>query len=533
MSHRSPYLLHHLIEDAAEASPQQTAFTFRDDALSYGELVARAGSLASALRSAGVTRGDRVGILAGKGVQNPVAVYGIMMAGAAYVPIDPTLPPARAAFIVEDCGIDVVISEPRRSRLLSDLARQGAGLRLVVDGGEDHPFDSATWEDIAGESSFASDPALTELDVAYILYTSGSTGTPKGIAHTHRSALSWADVSAHAYALTATDLISNCGPLHFDQSTLDYFSSARAGATTVMVPEERMVMAASLVELIESSRMTVLYTVPTTLVRMAVPELLDGRDLDALRLVLFGGEPMPSKHLRTLMSRLPQTEFVNIYGPTEVNGVTHHRVVVVPADDDPPPPIGRPYGNVAVLIVDQAGAPVAPGEVGELYVKTPTMMVGYWNQPELTSEAIHLRHRAGLQDDVYHKTGDLVRATEDGTLEFHGRMDRQIKTRGFRVELDDVETALLSHPDVMEAAVYPSDTADHGVMLDASIVLKTGSSIETDAVMQHLRSQLPGYAMPQSLTVHDDFPRTLSGKIDRLALLARQEEPAHRTAGSA
>lgn len=533
MSLRSPFLLHHLIEDAAAASPEHTAFTFRDDSLSYRELCEQAGSLASALRSAGVARGDRVGIVAGKGLKNPVAVYGVSMAGAVYVPIDPNLPAGRAAFIIEDCGIDVVITESRRSRLLNELHQRGVDLSLVVDGGEDHPYENVTWDDVAVHPSPPPDSTLTELDVCYILYTSGSTGTPKGIAHTHRSALSWANVSAHSYALSAEDRISNCGPLHFDQSTLDYFSSARAGATTVIVPEERMIMAASLVELIESTRITVLYTVPTTLVRMAVPELLDGRNLESLRLVLFGGEPMPSKHLQTLMSRLPQADFFNIYGPTEVNGVTHQHVGSAPEAGDPPPPIGKPYDNVELLIADEAGTPVDPGDVGELYVKTPTMMAGYWNRTELTSSALFLRPREGLEEEVYHKTGDLVQATADGTLEFHGRRDRQIKTRGFRVELDEVETALLSHPDVIESAVYPTDTEDSGVLLHASVVLKTGSSIQTDSVIQHLRAQLPGYAVPQSLTVHDDFPRTLSGKIDRLALDAQRMEPESNKAESA
>ena len=518
MTGRTPYLLHHLVEEAAASNPDHPAFVLGDTALSYGDLWLRASSLATALTSAGVAVGDRVAILSGKSLDSAVAVYGIMMAGAAYVPIDPASPASRAGFILRDCGVNVMISEPKRERLVGQLAEEGAQLDLVIDGG-DHPFDAMTWTDV-GEDEGLSLPEATETDLCYILYTSGSTGVPKGIAHTHRSALAWANVSADAYSISPSDVLSNYGPLHFDQSTLDLFTGAHAGATTTMIPEDRMRLPASLVELIESARLTVFYTVPTTLGQIASPELLEGRDLTDLRLILFGGEPMPLKHLATLMQWLPDTRFFNIYGPSEVNGVTHHEVRVAPEPGDPPVPIGRPYDNVETFVVGEDAEIIEDGQVGELFVRAPTMMDGYWARPELTSAATYERPQSGQAPDVFHKTGDLVHRSPDGLFHFHGRKDRQVKVRGFRVELDEVEAALLSNPDVLEAAVFVAADEMFGDVIRAAVIVAADASPDEGSIAAHIRQVLPVYALPASLIVRTEFPRTQSGKIDRRALEA-------------
>lgn len=517
MRRKEAYLLPHLLEDSAQNDPGHIAFVCRDSTITYGELRRRSGSLASALIAAGVKKGDRVGILTGKRIETAGAVYGIMSAGAAYVPLDPTAPASRLNFILRDCGIRVLISEPRRNTLLQRMAEDGAALDLVIAGGGDLPYGSLDWSEIEALDPGAA-PGVTESDLCYILYTSGSTGTPKGIAHTHRSALSWANVSAAAYSLTPSDIISNYGPLHFDQSTFDYFSGARAGATTVMITEDRMRLAASLADIIESERMTLFYTVPTVLIQLAAPGILDGRDMSSLKRILFGGEPIPMKHLRTLMETLPHTTFVNIYGPTEVNGVTHHRVGRVPRLEDPPLPIGRPYENVETLVIDEEGVEVSEGEAGELCVRTPTMMVGYWARPDLTECATYQRERPGAPPDIFHKTGDLVHRSADGDLHFHGRKDRQVKSRGFRVELDEIEAALLSHPRVVESAAYEVTNVETGTSIHASVILRDGTNDEEGQVLAHVRRILPPYAVPTSLAIRTEFPRLASGKIDRKTL---------------
>ncbi len=517
MSRRDPFLLQHLIVEAAELNPDQTAFIHRESTITYGDLCQRATALASALVEAGVEKGDRVGILAGKSIETAIAVYGIMMAGAAYVPIDPSSPPHRASFILRDCGIRVLVSESSRNTLLQRIAGEGAFLDLVIAGGEGLPYETLGWSDVETMGP-ATGPGLTEMDICYILYTSGSTGVPKGIVHSHRSALSWANVSAAAYSISDSDIISNFAPLHFDQSTLDYFSSARAGATTVMIPEDRMRLAASLAEIIESEHLTLFYTVPTTLVQLARPGVLEGRDLSALKRVLFGGEPMPLKHLRSLMISLPHTEFFNVYGPTEVNGVTHYKVGRPPEPEDSPIPIGRPYDNVEALVIDDSDAEVPQGDVGELCVRTPTMMAGYWGQPDLNDAATYRRQRSGTPPELFHRTGDLVDRGADGNLHFHGRKDRQVKARGYRLELDEIEAALLSHPEVLEAAAYVVTVADADAVIHASVVLADGAADQDSQILSQARGVLPPYAVPVGLTILDELPRTASGKIDRLSL---------------
>ena len=514
------YLLPHLIEQAAEVDPAHPALRNRGETLTYGELLERSSALAHALIEDGVAPGDRVGILLPKSLHSAIALYGIMAAGAVYVPLDPGSPVSRIAFVLRDCSITRLVSEDRFLPTLSALGEAGARIDSVfgIDDGQDAPFTAIPWREVATRPATPPQIATTEQDLCYILYTSGSTGTPKGIMHTHRSALAWAEVTAAEYGLSSTDIISNYAPLHFDLSTLDYFGGARARATTVMIPEEYTRFPASLASLIADERMTVFYTVPLALVRLAAPGTLDGKDLSSLRLVLFGGEPMPIKHLRHMMSSLPDAEFVNVYGPTETNGCTHYRVPAVPDEGDLGLPIGRPYPNVTVMVVDSEGRQVGVGGKGELLVRAPTLMRGYWARPDLTDKSLVNVPGVGGRPDVYHATGDLVSPTEEGDLAFLGRRDRQIKARGNRVELDEVEAVLLEHPSVHEAAVYALPDAEGSLQPHAEVILIPGSEATAKDIRTHAAGALPTYAVPASITVRDGFPRTSTGKIDRLRL---------------
>lgn len=504
---RMTHLLPHLVARRAEETPDHPALRFEGTHLTYGELYARAGRLANALTDDGAQPGDRIGILANKGLDAAVALYGIMMAGGVYVPLDPYAPSSRTEFVMRDCGIRRLVTTPSKAAAVAGLEHAGVGLEAAFG------LDGGIAGRAIGETVIAEHPAAppvmrtTEQDLCYILYTSGSTGTPKGIMHTHRSALAWAEVSAAVYDLGPNDVISNYAPLHFDLSTLDYFGGARAGATTVIIPEPHTKFPASLAGLLATERLTVFYTVPLALVQLAQPGLLDDLDLSALRLVIFGGEPMPIKHLRTVMERLPGVEFVNLYGPTETNGCTHHRLATPPATDEPLP-IGRPLPNVEAIIDDS----------GELLVRAPTMMRGYWGRPDLNEHAFHARELHGGVPDLFHRTGDLVRTRPDGAFDFLGRRDRQIKSRGCRVDLDEVEATLLRHGSVHEAAVYAVPTGD-GILEIRAMVIPNGGA-EPGELNRHLRAALPQYAVPVDLEVTDVFPRTSTGKIDRRAMAA-------------
>ena len=523
MGHRRMiYQLPHLVREAAWKAPDQTALRFKSDSLSYGDLYQRAGALANVLLEDGLQAGDRVGILGKKGLESAIALYGIMLAGGVYVPLDPFAPAARTEFVMRDCDIRRVVTAASQAQTVHALAEAGLELAALYgpDAKDELPYRTVSWAEVASSSPEAPVASTSEQDLCYILYTSGSTGTPKGIMHTHRSALAWAEVTADTYRLGAADVVSNYAPLHFDLSTLDYFGVAAAGATTVIIPEEHTKFAASLAELLEAEHMTVFYTVPMALIQLGRPGILDDRDLGALRLVLFGGEPMPIKHLRTIMEQLPGAQFVNVYGPTETNGCTHYPVPELPDPGSDGLPIGYPYANVETLVVDQNDAPVAPGEPGELLVRAPTLMRGYWGRDDLNEEAFYRRAPYGGLPDLFHRTGDLVAEDSAGAFRFLGRKDRQIKARGYRVELDEVESVLLSHEAVHEAAVYATADADGVREIQAEAILQGGAQATAADLSRHLRASLPPYAVPRKVRIRREFPRTSSGKIDRIAMAA-------------
>ncbi len=522
------YLLPHAIDRAAMATPAHEAVRYMGQALSWATLAERSDRLAGLLRAQGVRRGDRVGIHAGKGLDAAVALYGIMKAGGAYVPLDPSSPPARQAFIVRDGGIRHLVTEPRRLGALRLLLAEGLPVESVT-GVDEAPAEGvrwASWGDVEAHPPAAHDPDLVEMDLAYVLYTSGSTGTPKGVMHAHRSALAFARVAADTYGFRGDDRLSNHAPLHFDLSTMDYFSAALAGATTVIVPEAHTRFPASFASLIEAERLTVLYAVPLALTQLLLHGAIEKRDLSSVRWVLFGGEPFPTRHLRALMHALPRARFSNVYGPTEVNGVTYHIVPPIAEDDETPIPIGIPYANVEVRIVGDDDEPVTDGEIGELLVRTPTMMRGYWGRPDLDARAFWARPVFGHHHDVYHRTGDLVRRGADGLLEFHGRRDRQVKARGYRIELDEVEAALSTHDAVESAAAFAVRDADGVVHVEAAVTARDGQAPTVESLLAHLATLLPRYAIPEHLALLDDMPRTSTGKIDRRELARRRERPS-------
>ena len=512
------YLLPHLLEEAAQVDPEKSALVCRDDVMTYGELAQRARALSILLAELGAGPGDRVGIMLPKRLESVVAVWGIMDMGGVYVPIDPATPAKRVEYIVRDCEIRHLVTEPSKIPILDELERSGVVLDSVIGLQSDSsPYPGYPWDEIGSSA----EPRLrqgdiSELDLAYIIYTSGSTGVPKGIMHSHRSGVWFADVSTLNYSLTDADVMSNYGGLHFDLSTLDFFAGAKARATVVMIPEENMKLAGSFADIVESARLTFLYTVPLALVQLSQPGLLHDRDMSALTRLVFGGEVMPVKHLRELMRALPGTEFVNAYGPAETNGCTHYRIPGPLPAETQSVPIGVPYPNVEYLVLDENREPVEQGAVGELVVRAPTVMNGYWRRPDLNDKVFHYRDRHSGRPDVFVNTGDLVHVDKSGDLHFHGRKDRQIKSRGYRIELDEVEAALLSHPSVEEAAAFGLKVADMTEIHSA--VLLNGSGASPDSIHAHAARALPPYALPQSIEIRDELPRTTSGKIDRRAL---------------
>lgn len=516
------YLLSQAVDRAADRDPGRAAVRCAGSSLTYGELAHRSNGLARLLAVEGVQRGDRVGIFMTKSVDVAVAMHGIMKAGAAYVPLDPFAPPARTAFVIRDCAIRHLVTTDMRLDQTGLLQEDALGLSLLVGSEPREGVRTVAWDEVnRAAADTAPGLSLTEQDLAYILYTSGSTGTPKGMMHTHRSGLSFAEWGAATYGLTAGDRVSNHAPLHFDLSTFDFFAAEQAGATTVIVPEAITKLPADLARLMAREQIAVWYSVPFALIQLLERGSLQAVDLSHLRWILFAGEVFPVKHLRRLMELLPQVKFSNLYGPAETNVCTFYNVPAPPPETtDEPVPIGEACANVETLVVDDHDQPVGPGGSGELLIRGAVMMRGYWGRPDLNARAFYRRPVfGGLYEDVFYRSGDIVEQLADGNLKYIGRKDRQIKTRGYRVELDEVEAALLSCPAVEEAAAYVVPDGQGSVLIEAAVTAKDGQPLTSDEVLAHAAGRLPGYAVPVTLRVLSAFPRTSTGKIDRRQLV--------------
>ena len=297
------YMLHLSVELFAETTPDKEAVRFNKESLSYAELFEKSQQLAFVLQTHGVKRGDRVGIFMYKNIYSAVALYGIMAAGAAYVPLDPYAPPNRIEYIIKNCGINIVVCHDRKKAVLEEI-EPNLSLSAVIgiDSIESNKTPVISWDTVFNSPFELANPFHgTEQDIAYILYTSGSTGVPKGIVHTHRSGLSFAKWAAETYQLTANDVLSSHAPLHFDLSTFDFYAGSLVGATTVLIPEALTKFPANLSKWIQDEKITVWYSVPFALIQLMQRGKLSEKNLSSLRWVLFAGEPFPTKHLRELM----------------------------------------------------------------------------------------------------------------------------------------------------------------------------------------------------------------------------------------
>jgi amino acid adenylation domain-containing protein len=526
------YLLQHLLTETAARTPQRLAVASGDGRLSYEELDRLSTRVARSLRRMGVAPGDRVAILAPKSAAAVAGLYGVLKAGACYVPLDPKAPAQRLDYVVRDSGAAVIIADDGRlelaATLAGDLPEPGSVLAMGLSG-RHGPGTAAcargyraairSWAEVAAESAepLRQDLAI-ETDLAYILYTSGSTGTPKGVMISHRNSLTFVDWAAAAAGLTAEDRVCSPAPLHFDLSVFDIFATCRAGACMIVIPDGTTTFPISIARWLERERLSVWYSVPSVLTLLACFGSLAQFDLSRLRTVIFAGEVFPPKYLARLMAELPHCRYLNWYGPTETNVCTAFEVAAGDADSGPVP-IGRACANTEVFAVTSEGRRVcSPDEEGELYVRGPALMRGYWGQPAKTREVLVPHPLGAGHDELVYRTGDLVTLGPEGNYIYLGRRDCMVKIRGYRVELGEVEAALYRHPAVREAVVVPVSDELLGSRLRAVVALDHAASLTREALQDHCRQWLPTYMVPDIAEFREALPRTSTGKIDRTRL---------------
>ncbi|ROP31353.1 amino acid adenylation domain-containing protein [Couchioplanes caeruleus] len=515
-------VIHGLLRAAAATHPDRTALVDGSRRYSYRELDVWSDYLAGALLRSGVRRGDRVGIHIDKSAEAVAAIYGVLKAGACYVPLDPGAPASRLELIAKDSAMTALLTDGRRLAAADAFHHRSPDLHTVID--LDDSAQRATRQDTAPVEI----PENSD-DLAYILYTSGSTGQPKGVTLTHGNGLAFINWAAEEFALTPDDRLSSHAPLHFDLSTFDLFAAAASAATLVLVPTRASVFIPELVEFVREQKITVWYSVPTALTMLVRRGNLERGCFPDLRVVLFAGEVMPTASLRALMNVVPRARFVNLYGPTETNVCTWHEVQQIPERDDEPIPIGRGISQVTTRIVADDGSPVGPGEVGELLVEGPTVMRGYWNDEARTARVLIPPTETG--SFATYRTGDMVRADEAGVLQFIGRRDHQIKSRGHRIELGEIELALQAHPAVVECAVIAVPDEQVTNLLWAYVVVDR--ALNAAELIRHCREKLPKYMTPDRLEFLQELPKTSTGKNDRNALETMLTNGGPRDVGSA
>lgn len=490
--------LQRLVIEQARRAPNRLAVSGPDGALTYGGLDRRANRLAAILRARGVRKGDRVVIWLDKSTAAVVAMQAALRVGAVYVPVAGSNPVARAARITADCAAKVVVADGDRCAALREVT--GADCQVLDIGslrlGDPLPAPV--------ECAPVSDD-----DLAYILYTSGSTGDPKGVCISHRNAMAFVQWAADEIEAGPEDRFANHAPFNFDLSVLDLYVAFLSGGSVHIIAEAMAYAPPLLVDFLVNERITVWYSVPSVLTLM----LRDGGLLDAgrppaLRALLFAGEPFPITHLRELYDAWGgYVRFLNLYGPTETNVCTFHEVTDVDVRRDRPVPIGRECSGDRVWAETAEGRVAEPGEEGELVVDGPTVMLGYWGRE--------------LQQGPY-RTGDVVRVLGPGVYDYVGRRDHMVKVRGHRVELGEIEAALLRHPAVENVAVV---VWGDGVAAElvAFVVAPAGQPSLLD-VKRHCSEHLPRYMIVDRVVAVESLPRTPNGKTDRRALVEELSE---------
>ncbi len=516
------YILQQLLTRSAALYPEKMAVWARKRSLTYCELDQRSTQLAHLLRQRGLKKGDRVGIFFPKCVESVVCMLGVLKAGGVYVPLDPQAPAERIGYIIENCGIRVLLTNKERRAALSADTIASLDYCVMTDGSGSNGAGNkiVPWAMLGDfPADRVPEVVLTETDLAYILYTSGSTGRPKGVMLSHQNALTFVEWCAEKFKVRSEDRLSNHAPLHFDLSVFDVYNALEAGATVYLVTEDQALFPTTLANFIEQQQITIWYSVPSALMLLLLHANMKAEKLPHLRTILFAGEVFPMKYLRQLADLLPAVELYNLYGPTETNVCTYYHVERERLAGMDKLPIGIACENTEVFAVNDKDQIVTrAGEQGELYVRGPAVTYGYWADPEKTKKmVVPNRFQPNFNENMY-RTGDLVTLAEDGNYYFQGRRDSQIKSRGYRIELGDIESALLSHPGVREAAAIAIPDELVGNRIKAVVAAHEAQELKIAELQQFCGTIVPKYMIPEQIEFLETLPKTSTGKIDRVRL---------------
>jgi amino acid adenylation domain-containing protein len=505
-----------LFSRAALEMPDRTALHMDDEKISYGLLSSWAEGLAGLLHDAGVRKGDRVALRMPPGANAITAMLGILRAGAAYVPLDIRNPPARNAFIVADSQVVALVGDPGNIPEYTGP--------LITEENVAALRDRETSKDAGPERP---DPQ----DVAYIIYTSGTTGRPKGVPVRHGNVTALFDACSRLFSFNADDRWLLFHSMAFDFSVWEIWGALSTGAELVVLPYWTARTPVETARVVRDRGITVLNQTPTAFGALTAAVLGEGIDLPELRYVVFGGEKLTPAVVRPWAKRfgLDRPHLINMYGITETTvHATFHRLTEddLAAEDSV---IGRPLPGFAYRIVTDDGRDAAPGEQGELWLAGPQVSEGYLNRPELTAERFttHPAQDGAEPPPRYYHSGDLVSRRTGGDLVYQGRADLQVKLRGHRIELSDVEAAVRTHPEVVDAVVWVHEFAPGDSRLVCAYTAQAaeeGTGPDARALRAHVKTVLPSYMQPSQYLALPELPRTINGKADRASVARAFDE---------
>jgi amino acid adenylation domain-containing protein len=493
--------VHELFEAEAARHPDATAVVYGDTRLTYGELNRWANRIAHRLRELGVEAETLVGLCTERSVETIAGMLGILKAGGAYVPLDAGYPRERLAFMMTDARLKMLLTQ---RRLLADLAGSDIAILQL-----DNP------DEIAGYGDQNPPAGTTAANLAYVMYTSGSTGLPKGTCITH-SAINRLVRDTNYVELNASDVMCQASNCSFDAATFEIWGALLNGAQLAGVSRDVTLSPPEFTTYLETHGVTVLF-LTTALFNQIARE--GPRAFGSLRYLLFGGESVDPRWPRLVQKVAAPQRLLHVYGPTESTTFASWHPVTDVQDNAETVPIGMPVANTRIYLLDDELRLVPTGVVGELYIGGDGLARGYLNRPDLTAEKFVPDPTSGECGSRLYRTGDLARHLPDGNIQFLGRRDNQIKIRGYRVELDEIESTLIHHEFVEQAVVVAREDQQGNKRLVAYLVTGAHAPAEGD-IKRFLASKLPDYALPASFVLVDALPLNENGKVDRRSLPA-------------
>jgi amino acid adenylation domain-containing protein len=513
-----------LFDLAASRHRLDTAIVYKNRRVSYEALKGRSDRLASLLVASGARKGTVVAILCEDAVEVVSSIIAALKAGCVFVPLDLAMPDRRLRAMLDEVSPGWLITESHLLGRVTGVAAEGPAPRVIcTDLEHPHSISGEGLQEIFGLSASldAEGPRVESGpdDMCYIYFTSGSTGKPKGIAGRLKSIDHFIRWEIETFSLDETVRVSHLAPASFDASLRDIFVPLCLGGTLHIPPDRETILdGGRLASWIDREQITLLHCVPSVF-RSLTNEPLRPEQFASLKQILMAGEPLlPSDVGRWCDVFGDRVQLANLYGPSETTMVKFCYMVSPSDRRRQSIPIGKPIEGAKALLLDERGKPSRQGTVGEIYIRTPFRTLGYYNQPELTREAFVQNPFSDDPDDIVYRTGDMGRVLQDGNFEYLGRRDQQVKIRGVRVELAEIEGLLRAHEAVIDVAVIDRKDAKDYTFLCAYLVLS--EQIDPYQLREYLAEHLPEHALPSAFVTVEVLPRTLSGKIDRRALPA-------------